>query len=208
MLKKSFVFLFSFLILISFCFVGSVFAATPDMPEEMPALGWQVITDYDYIVHTRENGNVFMEVLITITSDINLDNARFYTNAEGYLVYYADVKYTKHTFQLVNGKWQDLNSPHTYKYGGDYVFGDPNTAYSQVHYSTVDVYLAKESDSIFFPATPIGSTITLEQVIAQETPLMGAKIIQAMMTILLCGVGCLALLIGLPILLKVFYRFL
>lgn len=86
-----------------------------------------------------------------------------------------------------------------------------NNGLPNIYITTDDVYFnsmslanVASSNISFFPMTLLETT---QQLVETQTPVVAMKTIQAMKTILLCGVGCLALLISLPLLLKVFSRY-
>lgn len=74
---------------------------------------------------------------------------------------------------------------------------------NDIVYSTVDLVNSKDN-SVFFqkPLT------LLERLLNPVQSLVGEKVVGDMGTLTVCGIGCLALLISLPVLLKTLHKFL
>lgn len=100
-------------------------------------------------------------------------------------------------FRLVDGVWEDYTA-YVSKSGSVEISYTPTSSMVD---SSIDIY--DESGELFFPQPR-----TLEMVIRRGLREMVTVLRRTVLTLVLCGVGCLASLIGSEVLLKVSRRFL
>ena len=100
-----------------------------------------------------------------------------------------EYSYSKSTYLIID---KSSESDYIYTYG-----------FEDIIYSTVDI-ISSDDGSVFFqrPLT------LLEQLLNPVQEQVGEKVVGDMAILTVCGVACLALLISLPVLLKVFHKFL
>lgn len=100
-----------------------------------------------------------------------------------------EYSYSKSTYLIID---KSSESDYIYTYGFD-----------DIIYSTVDI-ISSDDGSVFFqrPLT------LLEQLLNPVQEQVGEKITADLVILTTCGIGCLALLISLPVLLKILHKFL
>ena len=206
-MKKITIFL-SALLIFSFFFVGSSYASNEDIPDVQSVMSSELpqYPNYHYIL-MKESGS---------SNPYNLYVFPFNMDGEDYAglshrIFIETDQNGNKSFHV-----RGLNSAYfkvftIYFYDGVPDVHEttyPTTKDYRVNFSdkeilqgTVNVYNGETSDEIFFQRTPL----TLEEVLAEETQATASKIIKTMKTLVLCGVGCLALLISLVVLYKVFW---
>lgn len=131
-----------------------------------------------------------------------------------YFVVFDDDRYIVSSEQLYveqRGDYYYFSSFSAYKFysSDDVLFDSSDSPYkyiisvphsSSIKRSNYDIYC---DNSLFFRQTPL-LTLLLNPVRTQ----MGEKVVGDMAILTVCGIGCLALLIGLSLLPKVLYKFL
>lgn len=205
MKKISIIFSIALLFLFSFtvnCFASTIYTLSSGIELNLPD-GFPKGEPYSYFMfHNRSDG--WTTVLVS-----------YETNS-----YFEMVEYSNGYYKLVcrNSSGESIGfyvvgTDSRYDYWVDNIFETNPKGISDNIVSKGDILAnrdIKNSDgTIFFQAAlPRVLTETIMEMIAVETPEVGTKTIQTMGTILLCGVGCLALLISLPLLARVFRRYL
>lgn len=111
----------------------------------------------------------------------------YYYTRKSFIQY--EYSFSKNTYVII-----DKSSESNYIY---------TSGFNSIIYSTVDI-ISSDDNSVFFqrPLT------LLEQLLNPVQSQMGEKITADLGTLTVCGIGCLALLIGLSLLPKVLYKFL
>lgn len=190
---------------ISSCFAASSYPNVFDLYE----------TDYGvHIVYDLPDGRLTARV-ISVNSQEEVNQIYFVLGTEfsgahnGTLGICSANVVTVKQYILNNGKWSLVS--YSNLGGGNYtgeVFEDINLNHKATIYeSTKDVVYDTDWAQVFFPQT-LPLLVTTMKLVAVETPIVGAEVLKTMKIILLCGVGCLALLITLPLLARVLRRFL
>lgn len=113
------------------------------------------------------------------------------------------------SFHLNNGTWEYVAA---YSYAQNTRVGN-YSGFKGMVWSTFDIPIKESADQpstgIFFRGDLNFLQAPLEEVIAEELTMKTVpKIIQAISTLALCGVGSMALLVGLPLLSKALKKFL
>ena len=198
-MRKSLFISFLFL-LVLFVFSVTSHASEVDLPP-IP----EVTEQYTYYMLFEQNNNYGPCVRI-FASDTPFEVTRAYIKYEWVLSVEFSDYITCYTYVLNNTKdgWKQSNTNIDKNLIDSGISGEGG-----IYSATFDIYRSKTSDEIFFSGTlpEMGLLETIMKMIALEMPEVGTKTIQAMKTILLCGVGCLVLLIALPLLSKVFLKY-
>lgn len=193
---KKFITFFSFLFVFTMFFACSTYAAETNYPEKPNIDGDYKYVYFDtgepYFVVFRSSDNDFSDLKLYYEKD---------NNHESFIAkdLSSSGKFTYSKYFYRNNQWnvESVNS----------TLGSALFYYKSLIETSVNIYTALDSDEVFF-SVPLPPPLTVEMMVAEEAPKMGERIIQVMKIILLCGVGCLALLMALPILVKVLRRFL
>lgn len=156
----------------------------PKLPEDVGFEGWNHIImknddSYSLYSYVADKDNSYYVWGNSNNDDVILESTASYA--------------TGNKYDLVDGQWK-------YKgiLAGDYTIGKQ----SDIVWSSLAVY--DENGNYFFPLALWAQILKTSQgALKMETP----KTTQTMKILIVCGVGCLALLIGLPLLLKVFRKF-
>lgn len=162
---------------------------------------------YAYVVFTLMNGDYTVRVIESDTKDV-IDSVTFYRTRSTKMLMFKTGSHAVNVNQYIfrNGAWELTSTTYI----------EANTqkqleslTYSTFYESTKDV-LYSDNGEVFFQLTlpEKGLLETTLEMITTETPEVGTKVVAQMRTILLCGVGCLALLITLPLLVRVLRRYL
>lgn len=211
-MKKITIF-FSVLLIFTFFFVGSSFAANTDYPP-VPSSETIGHTSYYYIVFKNFEG---------VTQLYVFPLSEKYADVKLKLYKYDD---TLLTIECLENKTSNLNPFGNWSYMVYHINDDstgwvrkvdasksqtetiniPMTDSFKLLESNTNIYTSRSSEDVFFPVAPT-QDLTVEEMIAQETPVMAEKITQAMREILIIAVGSLALLISLVVLFKVFWTY-
>lgn len=201
MLKKSFI-AFSFLFLFICLLSVNTYAAELFSLSEFNTNG---LTATDVFVLESSNGDLTAFAIYETVEGKWGTSSHIHVvdNSGNVSVYFkgTNMAYKYGHFEKKSGQteWTLLNTYNKSSYGST----SYRSAVGVPIYSTFDVVY--EDGTIFFPLTPAEEETTLEKIMktAEE---MAEEILQTTKTILPYGVTCLALLIGLALLLKVFRR--
>lgn len=179
----------------------------PDLRIELPDGFSDGFDNHKFLIFKNSSGTTFIssvffdndvdfanDIYFKVTTSNNSNYSRFYIKDSSKLAYF-----TNHFIR--NGETNYTYSLSMWLPTEPYVFNSYEIATPLL--SNFDVY--HTNGTVFFsaPETPT----TVELMVAMETPKMAEKIQRAMMIILACGVGCLAFLMALPVLGKVFSIF-
>lgn len=150
-------------------------------------------THLDYVVYKANDVAVFAYVFDSAFFDVVFDGARSFNLIRN------DTTSTCIRYFLDDGSWDS----------GCELSQGVCVAFSSIIASTVDIY--DSNGDLFFRAPPApqpGLGETVEALTAVQGEAVRNQAVGVMKILVPCGVGCLALLIALPVLKKVFYRFL
>lgn len=154
-------------------------------------------SDYQYFTAFKSNDKYVFSVFFMRGngSEWSEHSSRVSTYISSYFVAYYSYYYdsNNHTYKFYD---KFLNTDSAYENMG-YISVDP----SNVLYSTVDL---KTPDITFFQNPPG----LLQRLLNPVQSLMGEKVVSDLGTLMVCGIGCLALLVGCSLVPKVLYRFL
>jgi len=114
--------------------------------------------------------------------------------------YGTKIGYTQ--YELVDGKWGVLSQVAS----NSSSINLGNVTNYDIYVCTHDIY--NEDGTLFFPEVPLTLTETVEELTAEQTMRVQNQTVGVMKILVPCGVGCLALLMALPVLRKGFLRFL
>lgn len=205
MKKVSIIFTLALLLLFSFtvnCFAANISytlkdgteITIPEFPDGEP---------YTYVLAHDENLN-WTHAWVSYVEGSYFKMSEYKNGYYYFLCYDADgneIKFHKYGTGPQFDYWKDKYFTATASSISDNIYNN------NLMLSTHDIKAS--DDTIFFTGTlPVGLMETIMELVAEKTPEVGTKTIQTMMIILLCGVGCLALLISYPLLARVLRRFL
>lgn len=189
--------------LLIFSSISNCFAATT-----YPSIKSVIDTDYyAYTIYTLYNGEITARVVKSNDKSV-IDGVYFIYQDKtakdlGKISIYSINDITVYQYVLRDGVWAS-NSTTTITSNTGAVFEDIRNA--TIYESSKDIVYDTDWANPFFPQT-LPLLVTTMEMIAVETPKAGTEVLATMRTILLCGVGCLALLIALPLFSKVFLRY-
>ena len=148
-----------------------------------------------YVYYFHSGGVVYFD---TTTGNLVLEKNK---DRPSHISYYYNPTSTSFSW-VSNSSNQNVTATFTHFN----VDNEPTTNGKMILASNVDMTFDKDESKPFFPRPLLEENPTLTQIL-KMTPEVATEIIAKMRTILLCGVGCLALLISLPLLLRAFSRF-
>lgn len=216
-MKKSFIFIFTFIL----CFISVVspcFASTvPSYDSVLDDFEGKVIDHVTYSYTNQFGTTYYLAVLediqgLTTNGTATYKFARNNNSGDTY-----DIKiellsndtsagrqfnYSIYSYAKDSTDWNRM----TYGEAKYELYLNFSTGYDLLE-STRDIYY--KDGSIFFQVPPAGTLAeAIMEVVKAEIPATQNNLMKTMSTVVLCGVGCLALLISLVLLVKVLRRYL
>lgn len=207
-MKKIICFMFVFMLCFSFMTVS--FAS--DVPSDVPDFS-NLVSDFEQYNHefiiSRDEGH-WDYILYYVYETIGMDQQGYYFDVKVNPNSYATItltngidnaKFNYRAWYYKNGQWNSWKSSSSSGAQTSFVT-DINTPL----YSTLTLY--SENGDVFFQTPPATLEGAVAQMVAEEMTTFPEMMAQKMRTLVLCGVGCLALLISLVLLVKVLRRYL
>lgn len=183
---------------------GTISAFVMEYPSDLPELP----SNHDSHILIYGSGNSKYLLIFEFEESTHMNAITFYDQDMGddtsRFVIRNGVSVKYYFYSLNNNVWKHEQTT-TFDANRHVITSAKNLEYI---YSTLNVY-DEDTNKMVFLATPVPLAeeirILTEETMAEETM---PELTQTIMTIVLCGVGCLALLILLPVLKKVYSRFL
>lgn len=171
--------------------------------------GWKKHYTYDFMVEMFTGQKILHRYVLYTDSDIEPSEPVFST-ADGLATFKVQnmtgngfwKEYTLHNYGLSSEQWT-IGGSHSGSSSYDYYF----STFKHNDIVSASTNILDVAGKVLFTATPVVTGTALEKAVKMSLNLEIQKVVRTITILVLCGVGCLALLISLPLLKKVFYHF-
>lgn len=204
---KKYFSLFCLTLLVAVCLIVPASAADYDSTASVmnrlsswcSSKGYPFSSDWDYVYCGPYYYDIFVFEPGSVSVSHSSGQLQFFSTNQSSSLYHG---------RKSNGSWSFYLLPSSPVSKGEQIASLTCTS-SQMFESTVDIY--DSNGDLFFQVPPV-PVPELGEVVADLTAVQGETLAATtggvMKTLTLCGVGCLALVVSLPVLKKVLFRFL